>query len=963
MKATSRRATLAVAALLAANPALALDPWRAVTQYRHDVWSTRDGLPQSSVEALAQTSDGYIWFGTQEGLVRYDGVRFRVFDKANTRSLRHNRVTALMADSSGGLWLGTEGGGVARLNQGEWMDVRLGALPGSRVRALVQDAAGTVWAATDKGLAAIRGQEQLVVVDSADAVVALAAGREGLWVAAHDGVCLVRNDIVGRPLEGVAAGEASALMEDSDGTLWIGTRHGLFVRAPGAAVATRVPARLPHSNVTALRRDRAGNLWIGTEQGGLARFARGEWSTYGVAQGLSNNQVMAILEDSEGSLWIGTQDGGVNRLADAPFVTWSKAEGLADDVVWPIFGDAQGNIWIGTKAGGLSRFRDGVGVVQGFSTKDGLSSNSVQSIAQDASGALWIGTRGGGLNRYAGGRFQVWSTAQGLPSPSVSAVLASPRGGLWIGTRGGGLSRFQNGVFTTWGAAEGFPDQTVHSLHETRDGTLWVATNGGGLVRFKDGVFRVFNSKDGLSSDIVNVIHEDALGTLWVGTFGGGLNRMRGERFVSYTTSDGLYDDAIFSILEDGAGRLWMSSNKGVFRVDKSALDAFDRREITRLEPVSYGVEDGMKNREGNGANFPTAWRDARGRLWFSTIEGAAVIDADHLPPPPVPRSVLIEDVLVDGQATSLSRLRLPPSARSLTFRYAAPSFLAPQHLRFRYKLEGVDPGGVDAGTRREAFYSRLPAGSFRFHVAAAGEDGVWHEADSPVALTLEPRLTERPAFALACLLAAFAVILGADRLRTQRVKARQLKLEQLVEERTRALAEANARLELLSSLDSLTGVANRRTFDEALETEWRRAGRVGTPISVVMLDLDWFKDFNDRHGHIAGDERLRLVARALAATLGRAGDLLARYGGEEFVALLPGTGAIDAAAVADRLRASVEGLVPLTNLDAITLSAGVATLVPRDDWNSGDLVQAADDALYRAKREGRNRVVVANVA
>jgi diguanylate cyclase (GGDEF)-like protein len=962
MKAQTRLATLFAAGLLSASSALALDPGRAVTQYRHDVWSTRDGLPQSSVEALAQTPDGYLWLGTQEGLVRYDGLHFRVFDKANTRALRHNRVTALLADTDGRLWIGTEGGGLARLKGGEWTELRLGALPSARVRALAQDATGTVWAATDKGLAAIRGADQVVVVGNAVAVVSLAVGREGLWVAARDGVRLVRGDVMANPLEGVPAGEANALMEDADGTLWIGTRHGLFVRTPGAALARSVPARLPHLNVTALRRDRSGNLWVGTEQGGVARFAGGEWSTFGVTQGLSNNQVMAMLEDVEGSLWIGTQDGGVNRLADGAFITWSKAEGLADDVVWPIFGDAEGNIWIGMKAGGLARFKDGV--IRGFSTKDGLSSNAVQSIGQDASGALWIGTRGGGLNRYAGGRFQAWSTAQGLPSASVSAILASRRGGLWIGTRGGGLSRFRDGKFQTWGAAEGFPNQTVHSLHETSDGTLWVATNGGGLVRFRDGVSRVFNASDGLSSDIVNVIHEDGAGTLWIGTFGGGLNRMRGERFVSYTTSDGLYDDAIFSILEDKAGRLWMSCNKGVFRVDKRALDAFDRGEITHLEPVAYGVEDGMKNREGNGANFPTAWRDARGRLWFSTIEGAAVIDADHLPPSPEPRSVVIEDVLVNGRVTPLSGLQLPPSARSLTFRYAAPTFLAPQHLRFRYQLEGVDPGWVDAGTRREAFYSRLPPGSFRFRVAAAGEDGVWREAASPVDLTLTPRLTERPAFAVACLLVALGMIFGADRLRTRGVKARQAELERLVDERTRALADANARLELLSSLDSLTGVANRRTFDEALETEWRRAGRAGAPISLVMLDLDWFKDFNDRHGHIAGDERLRVVARALAATLGRAGDLLARYGGEEFVALLPGTSAADAAGVADRLRASVESLVPQSSRDAITLSAGVATLVPRNESNSGDLVEAADAALYRAKREGRNRVVVAtNVA
>src|SRR6186713_3312233 len=229
MPARSRLATLTAAVMLAAGSALALDPGRAVTQYRHDAWSTRDGLPQSSVEALVQTPDGYLWLGTQEGLVRYDGVRFTVFDKANTRSLRHNRVTALLADSSGVLWIGTEGGGVARLQHGEWTELPLRALPSPRIRALVQDAAGTVWAATDQGLAAIRGREQIVVVGSAGPVVALAAGREGMWVAARDGVFLVHRDVLGLPLKGVPPGDANVMMEDRDGTLWVGTRHGLFV--------------------------------------------------------------------------------------------------------------------------------------------------------------------------------------------------------------------------------------------------------------------------------------------------------------------------------------------------------------------------------------------------------------------------------------------------------------------------------------------------------------------------------------------------------------------------------------------------------------------------------------------------------------------------------------------------------------------------------------------------------------
>jgi diguanylate cyclase (GGDEF)-like protein len=697
---------------------------------------------------------------------------------------------------------------------------------------------------------------------------------------------------------------------------------------------------------------------------GLARVSGESVTTLDTRRGLSNDQVLSLLEDREGNLWVGTQDGGVNRLSDGKFKTYSSAEGVADDIVWPVFGDREGSLWIGTKSGGLSRFRDGRFAT--YAKAQGLSSNAVQALAQDRDGSLWIGTRGGGLNRLRDGRFTVYSTRHGLPHDSVSALAASRDGGLWIGTRGGGLGRYEEGTFTTWTTREGLPNDTIHFLLEARDGALWIATNGGGLVRFHGDRFEAFTTRHGLSAEIVNALHEDAQGTLWVGTFGGGLNRRRPDgRFTAYTTSEGLYDDAIFSILEDGQGRLWMSCNKGIFRVDKRELDDFDRKIIPRLRPVSYGVDDGMKNRECNGANQPPAWRDGLGQLWFPTIEGVTVVDPKRLAGNPVPPPVNLEQFVVDGRSLAPREgLVLAPGARNLEIQYVAPSFVAPTRVRYRYMLEGIDTEWVDAGTRRAAYYSRLPPGSFRFRVSAANDEGVWNETGASLSFQLRPRLYQTPWFYAVCGLALAGVVWGGDRLRVRRVRSREEALERLVEERTRALAEANLRLERLSSLDGLTGVANRRRFDEVLDLEWRRASRSGTKVSLVMLDLDYFKDFNDTNGHLAGDERLRQVAQALAGTLGRAGDLVARYGGEEFVVLLPGTAEADAWALAERLRAGVEALGLTHNASSVapvvTLSAGVATKMAEEHTSPAALLAAADGALYRAKREGRNRVATA---
>ena len=955
------RKALALAFLAA--PAAALDPSRAVTQYRRDAWNTREGLPQSSVESMAQTRDGYLWLGTQEGLARFDGVQFVVFDKANTEALRHNRITALLADRQGSLWIGTEGGGLTRLEGGAFST--LGAaegLPNPRVKALAQDVEGSVWVGTDGGLARLLDGK---FVDAPHElqhrpVESLFAGRDGLWVGLRDGLERVQGDQVETgAVRGLRTAPVTALWEDADETLWVGTRHGLFVRRPGRPEVAPAAAALPGPIVTAIHRDRDGGLWVGTESG-AARIAGSSTSVLGTRQGLSNDQVNEIFEDREGSLWVGTQDGGVNRFADGKFTTYSAVEGLAGDIAWSIFGDREGNVWIGTKTGGLSRFRDGR--FQTFSTAQGLSSNAVQSIAQGADGALWIGTRGGGLDRLKDGRVTVLSTRQGLPHDSISTLLAARDGALWIGTRGGGLCRLKGGDLTTWSTRNGLPNDTIHNLLEARDGSLWIATNGGGLVRFRDGVFRAYTTREGLSSDIVNVVHEDEKGTLWVGTFGGGLNRMRGERFTAYTTSEGLYDDAIFSILEDARGRLWMSCNKGVFRVDKRDLDDFDRGALKRLHPVAYGVEDGMKNRECNGANQPPAWRDGQGRLWFPTIEGVAVIDPDRIRTNPVPPTVSVEQLVVDGRAAGpRDGLVLGPGAKNLEFHYAAPSFVVPARVRYRYQLEGLEPEWVEAGARRVAYYSRLPPGRFRFRVDAANDDGLWNEKAASVSFRLRPRFYETPWFYAACALAMAGAVWVGDRLRIRGLRAREQALQRLIGERTHALAEANARLERLSTLDPLTGVANRRRFDELLDVEWRRGCRSGRPLSLIILDLDFFKPYNDTNGHPAGDECLRQAAQVLSGALGRAGDLVARYGGEEFVALLPGMAAEDALALAERLRVGVEALRLPHNASAVspvvTLSAGLATVVPEEGRAPDVLVAAADRALYEAKRQGRNRV------
>ncbi len=786
-------------ALLATSPAEALDPARAVTQYRHEVWKTREGLPQSSAESLVQTRDGYLWIGTQEGLARFDGARFVVFDRASTPELRHNRILALLEDRRGRLWLGTEGGGLTIRNEERFRTFgRTDGLPSDIVRALAEDGEGRLWVGTDAGLLS-RDDRSFTAWGASDGlpegpVRALAVDVAGtVWAGTALG--LYRRS--GRGFVPAPVHEpVLSLHAASDGTVLAGTSHGLRLLHDGRVEALGASDGLPGDVVNCALRDQRGTIWIGTSQG-LARWSNGRVSTFTPAQGLSNGNVLSLLEDREGTLWVGTQDGGLNKLSDASFTPWGVREGLSAEVTWAVFVDRDGAVWSGTDSAGVNvRRGDRVTTI---GVAEGLAAPGVQAIWQHPDGSVWLGTRGGGVSIVRGGKVvRTIRKADGLAGDSICAIVGTRDGSVFLGSRGAGLTRLSpDGRLTRYGEADGLLNGTVHALHEDREGNLWIATNGAGLFRFDGGRFTRFGRAQGLSIEIVNTIHEDEDGTLWVGTYGGGLNRFRDGLFSAATTREGLFDDAVFAILPDGRGNLWISCNRGVYAVSRRELDALARGAVRRVTCRPFGSEDGMRNRECNGANQPAGARGPDGRLHFPTIEGVVSVDPSALCQNPVPPPVRVEEVRVDDEPrTTRAFLELPPGAERFEFHYTALSFRVPSRVRFRVRLEGVDREWVEVGTRRSAWYTNLSPGSYTFRVAAANESGVWNEGEASFSFRLRPRLDQMPIFWLLAGTFALAVAYTGYRFRVARLEARERELVQIVDERTSSLREEKERTE-----------------------------------------------------------------------------------------------------------------------------------------------------------------------
>jgi signal transduction histidine kinase/ligand-binding sensor domain-containing protein/CheY-like chemotaxis protein len=791
---------LAIAAFCCLQPtsvfAHRFDGTLRVPKFHQDVWGIEEGLPQATVPSITQSRNGYVWFGTEAGLVRFDGLRFTVFDRSNTPALKSNIVDALLEDKEGALWIGTFGGGVTRFANGEVKTFTTAdGLPGNTVLSLFQDHSGDIWIGTDgSGLSRLH-QGHFIRYTMEDGlpnneVFSIQEDSSGrIWFGTHDGLAVLNRGrfLTYRTQNGLTSSYVRAVLAAKDGSLWVGMNGGGLAHFRGGKVErfTRKDG-LPSRSVMSLAEDGEGLIWIGTTGAGLCRFDGKHFVTYAAKDGLPNNDVLSLRADNTGALWVGTGGGGLVRLSKGKlFTTFSEREGLSNRTVLPVYETADGSIWVGTEGGGLDRIHNGK--VQALTTKNGLADNAIFTISEDASGALWVGTRKG-LNRIDRSRISTFTKKNGLPADTAFASFADREGRLWIGTRAG-LSKFEAGTFTTYRTKDGLSSNIIQSIYEDSRGNLWVGTAGGGVNRLRDGKFEVFSSKQGLSNDVVLSICEDHRGGLWFGTDGGGLNRLQDGRFIPVTSRQGLLDDAIFRILEDDNGNLWMSTNKGVSRVSLRDLDAFTAGKARAVNAVNYDTLDGMRTRECNGAFQPAGWKARDGTLWFPTMNGVVHVnprDALTSQPAPVP---VLEDIGFGGHKIAASpELRLPAGKGEFEIHYSAPNFVAPEKTFFRYRLEPYDNGWIDAGPRRIAYYTNLAPGRYTFQLEASNGYDNWSPAIASAGIEVGAHFYQTFWFFVLCAAGLVTLAWSAHLARVREIQSRERLLSVRVEQRTAEL-------------------------------------------------------------------------------------------------------------------------------------------------------------------------------
>jgi ligand-binding sensor domain-containing protein/signal transduction histidine kinase len=781
----------ALALLLAAAlcPSFALNPGRKLWHYGQSQWQDKDGLPQNTVLAIAQTADGYLWVATEGGLARFNGRSFHVFDGSNTAEFTTNGVTALAASGDGGLWVGTRRGLLHYRNGRFQRPPASLAIAHEQIRFLTVDDQGVLWIGGASGIARwadggvsypLRLQDGL----PADGVRSFLKRGDSAWVGTIRGMGRFEGTSFAGRVAGVAPDTIRAMVIDRQQRFWVGTENrGLFLITRAGVQRYTSKDGLGSDSVRTLLEDRDGNLWIGTIGGGLSRWSGGKFESFSTADGLASNHVRSLFEDREGTLWVGLEGGGLLQLRDGHVLTLTRRDGLASDFIRAVRGGRDGALWIGTEGEGLFRYQDGR-VKRAAAL--GLPKALVTALHEDSRGRLWVGTEGNGAYCLSGQGRRSYSTATGISEDSAWAIDEDPAGSIWIGTSNG-LMRIRDGETRVFRREDGLRSNAIRALHAARDGSIWIGFHSGGLQRFQAGEAQVPPLSGEFGRVSVNSMYEDAGGTLWIATTSG-LFRWKDGAAFHFTTRQGLFSDVLYQVLEDGDGRLWFGSSRGIFAVVRRELDHAAAGRAGKVSYLSFTTADGMKSSECSGDAQPAGWRSEDGSLWFSTIRGVIRIHPGELTTNRIPPSVRIERVEVNGEAApSLSSAASPPGNRLLTVHFAALTFTAPGKVKFRYRLAGVDGDWVEVTDRSSVTYHNLPPGRHEFHVSAANGDGVWSVEDAALAVEVKPFFTQTAWFYGGCALALLAAAFWLHQRRARELRSR---FAAVLAERTRIARE-----------------------------------------------------------------------------------------------------------------------------------------------------------------------------
>lgn len=940
---------------LSATPPISAEPLR---DYFAEAWTTQDGLPHNSVNSIVQSPDGYLWFATWEGVVRYNGRQFKHFGWGKDTHLRDSGIRTLAITPQGDLLVAGSRGSFARYSEQRWH-----AMPqlDARINQVLSDHQQRLWIATNnQGLFVQKPDGQIAHFNLQHGLPSLSVkalfedNKNQLWLGTTGGLAYfdgqsfhIQQDIPNAPVVSLA--------QDRQGRLLVASERGIYRQSEQGF--TLLDSSIPSHGVSQILVDNHDAIWIGTINHGLYRLHQGRLDHKGIYDGLPDSRIKALYQDREGSIWIGT-NGGLVRLRKANFTTISSRSGLVGDYVRTVLSTSDGALLVGT-SNGLSRIVHGEVSTLPLPLPSG-DVPSILSLAETASDYL-LGTYSHGLlilNKVTGQVTQ-FGTEQGLAANHVRSLFVASDGTIWIGTTRG-LNRLSKGQLTHFDKQNGLSDEYIMAISEDPYGGIWLGTEMSAQVIHGDQVTNLDITQHSEARSVYGFYPDQSGRYLWLAT-DRGLIRYRYEDGKTHLIGrqQGLPIDKFWQVLEDDEAALWLTSNLGMIRIPLEAANQVADGQLEKVEYRVFADGDGMLSFQANGTSSPAIAKDAKGDIWVATAKGVVKTspsDIRRLNPSSLPMQ--LEAVEIDGVDMTMNLpSELPAHTNRIRFEFVALGYIMPQTIQYKTRLQGFDKTWVERNTSNIAEYTNLPPGDYVFEVEAAYPTSERGKGVGKLRKTfsIEPAFWQRKEVIVAALVLIAALLFIVVRAREHILRHQSEQLKRRVNEQTQALQEQAQRFERLALQDQLTGLENRRSFDSFLKNLGKQTHR-SVLAYVAILDIDHFKRINDTWSHDTGDQVIREVGRIITRNT-RPGDHAARWGGEEFSLIIKDVDESTAVNICERIREQVE-VADFSHIASglqVTISAGLKRC--DESGNHHRTLVLADQALYHAKENGRNQV------